>query len=212
MVNGGAAVDYATSRVYFASQEAVAGASTIWCLEATPSGFVHRWSHPIGPVNGSPVVRGERVYVGGNDGVVRAFDKRSGVEAWSLPTDGQPIKGFLYPDRTGDDLYCATTSHIFGISDEGTRGSLNFPAITATSPSIVLFRPAEGGAPARLYFGAGDRRLHELDLSRSPPTEKTVLLAGGPAVIGAATFDVASGMIYVGSDEGVVYAVQVPLP
>jgi len=63
------------------------------------------------------------------------------------------------------------------------------------SPSIVLFRTAEGAAPPRLYFGAGDRRLHEFDLSSSPPTEKTVLLAGGPAVIGEPTSDVASEIL-----------------
>jgi hypothetical protein len=75
----------------------------------------------------------------------------------------------------------------------------------------VLFRPSEGGQPARLYFGAGDRRLHELDLSQTPPTERTVVLGGTPAVIGAPSYDTAEGMIYVGSDAGVLYGVPAPL-
>ena len=212
IVSGGASVDYATSRVYFASRAALAGASTVWCLEVTPTGFVYRWSQPIGDVDGSPVVRGDRVYVGGNDGVVHAFDKLTGTEAWSFSTGTQPFKGFLFPDRGGLDLYVATTSRVFGLSDDGPSASLKWPGIAVTSPSIVLFRAAEGAAPARLYFGAGDQRLHELDLSQSPPTEKTVLLGGTPAVIGAPTLDTASGFVYVGSDAGIVYAVAVPFP
>ena len=212
IVSGGASVDYKASRVYFASRAAAAGASTVWCLEVTATGFVYRWSQPIGDVDTSPVVRGNRVYVGGNDGVVHAFDKLTGTQAWSFTTFAQPFKGFLFPDRTGDDLYVATTSRVFGLSDNGTSASLNWPPITVPSPSIVLFRPAEGAAPARLYFGAGDQRLHELDLSQSPPTQKTILLGGTPAVIGAPTLDTLNGLVYVGSDAGIIYAVAVPLP
>jgi glucose/arabinose dehydrogenase/outer membrane protein assembly factor BamB len=212
VVNGGAAVDYASSRVLFASRAAAAGAHTLWCLEATPSGFLYRWSQPIGDVDGSPVVRGARVYVGGNDGVVHAFDKMTGVEAWSYDTGSEPIKGFLFPDRTGKDLFFATTGFVYGLSDDGPSASSLFTPLAAGAPSIVLFRPAEGGAPARLYFGAGDQRLHELDLSSSPPTERSVLLGGVPAVIGAPSYDTGLGLIYVGSDAGVVYAVTTPLP
>ena len=172
IVSGGASVDYATSRVYFASRAAAAGASTVWCLEVTPTGFVYRWSQPIGDVDGSPVVRGDRVYVGGNDGVVHAFDKLTGTEAWSFSTGAQPFKGFLFPDRGGLDLYVATTSRVFGLTDDGSSASLKWPAIAVASPSIVLFRAAEGAAPARLYFGGGDQRLHELDLSQSPPRRR----------------------------------------
>ena len=159
IVSGGASVDYATSRVYFASRAAAAGASTVWCLEVTTTGFVYRWSQPIGDVDGSPVVRGDRVYVGGNDGVVHAFDKLTGTEAWSFSTGAQPFKGFLFPDRSGLDLYVATTNRVFGLTDDGTSASLKWPAIAVASPSIVLFRAAEGAAPARLYFGGGDQRL-----------------------------------------------------
>ena len=212
IVSGGASVDYATSRVDFASRAAGAGASTVWCLEVTGTGFVYRWSAAIGDVDSSPVVRGARVYVGGNDGVVHAFDKLTGLQAWSFATGAEPLKGFLFPDRTSDDLYVATTTRVLGLSDNGTSASLNWTPITVTSPSIVLFRPAEGALPARLYFGAGDRRLHELDLSQSPPTEKTVLLGGTPAVIGAPTLDAVNGIVYVGSDAGIIYAVAVPLP
>ena len=76
----------------------------------------------------------------------------------------------------------------------------------------MLFRAAEGGLPPRLYFGAGNQRLYEVDLSAAPPTSKFVVLGGIPAVIGAPTYDADHGIVYVGSDAGVVYAVAVPLP
>jgi glucose/arabinose dehydrogenase/outer membrane protein assembly factor BamB len=211
IVSGGAAVDYATNRVYFASRAAESGAHTLWCVEATAGGFVYRWSADVGDVDGSPVVRRDRVYVGGNDGVVHAFDKVTGVEAWAFATGGGAIKAFLFPDRA-NALYFAGTSAVFGLADDGEAASPLFPPIAANSPSPVLFRPATATAPARLYFGGGDQKLHEVDLSQSPPVEKTIVLGTVPAVIGAPTFDTARGLVYVGSDAGVVYAIETPLP
>ena len=215
IVSGGAAVDYATARVYFTSHAAGAGAHTVWCLEATASGFTYRWSQPIGDVEASPVLRGSRVYVAANDGMVYAFDKTTGQQVWSFDTGAQPIKGFLFPDRSpgGTGLYFATTNRIHGLSDDGTSASTLFAPLTFTSPSIALFLPAEGGRPPRLYFGAGNRRLYELDLSVSPvPGQKWVELGGVSSVIGAPSYDSAHGLVYVGSDAAVVYAVAVPLP
>lgn len=215
IVSGGAAVDYATARVYFASRAAPAGAHTVWCLEATASGFTYRWSQAIGDVDGSPVLRGNRVYVAGNDGKVYAFDKTTGQQAWSFDSGAQPIKGFLFPDRSpgGTGLYFATTNRIHGLSDDGGSASALFAPLAFASPSIVLFRPAEDALPPRLYFGAGNQRLYELDLSVSPvPGQKSVVLGGTPSVIGAPSYDSDFGLVYVGSDAGVVYAVAVPLP
>src|SRR5262249_34382477 len=211
IASGGAAVDYATNRVYFASRAAGAGAHTVWCLEATESGFVYRWSADVGDVDGSPVVRRDRVYAGGNDGVVHAFDKITGVEAWAFPTGGGAVKAFLFPDRASG-LSFAGTRAVFGPSADGPTASPLFTPLAASSPSPVLFRPGSVTAPARLYFGGGDQKLHEVDLSRSPPVEKTVTLGAVPAVIGAPTFDTARGLVYVGSDAGDVYAIETPFP
>jgi outer membrane protein assembly factor BamB len=215
IVSGGAAVDYATARVYFTSHAAGAGAHTVWCLEATASGFTHRWSQPVGNVEASPVLRGARVYVAANDGKVYAFDKITGQQAWSFDTGGQPVKGFLFPDRSpgGTALYFATTSRIHGISDDDGSASALFAPLAFPAPSIVLFRPAEGALPPRLYFGAGNQRLYELDLSVTPvPGQKFVVIGGVPSAIGAPSYDSDLGLVYVGSDAGVVYAVAVPLP
>jgi outer membrane protein assembly factor BamB len=212
-VSGGASVDYDTNRVFFASRAAGPGAHTLWCLEVTAGGFVYRWSNGVAAdVDGSPVVRGDRVYVGDSEGVVHAFDKLSGDLEWSFDTGNEAINGFLFPDRTGNGLYLATANRVIGLADEGTGASNLFPPRTVSSPSLVLFRPAEGGQPPRLYFGAGDQRLHELDLSQSPPTERTVVLGGTPAVIGAPSYDTTNGFIYVGSDAGILYGVEAPLP
>ena len=216
IVSGGATVDYATGRVYFASRAAGAGAHTVWCLEATAGGFTYRWSQPSrrrGRQSRSCAATASTWPP--TTAMVYAFDKTTGLQAWSFGTGAQPIKGFLFPDRSpgGTALYFATTNRIHGLSDDGASASTLFAPLTFTSPSIVLFRPAEGALPPRLYFGAGNQRLYELDLSVSPvPGQKCVVLGGAPSVIGAPSYDSDHGLVYVGSDAAVVYAVAVPLP
>jgi len=72
-----ASVDYATSRVYFASRRSGGVNPSLWCLDLGPSSDALRlgWSRDLGTdVDGSPVLRGGRVYVVDNI-----------PSAWSIP-------------------------------------------------------------------------------------------------------------------------------
>ncbi|HUL76574.1 MAG TPA: hypothetical protein VL691_04855, partial [Vicinamibacteria bacterium] len=88
------------------------------------------------------------------------------------------------------------------------------------SPSIVLYAPGT----SNVYFGGSNGRLYQLDFSydsASPEFAKWVTLGDGTGRIGAPSLDigllppaVAAGkqLLLVGSESGVLYGVEVPLP
>jgi outer membrane protein assembly factor BamB len=210
IISGMASVDYPNRRVYFASRARAGGSSnTLWCLNLTAAGVSLAWARALGNIDGSPVLRGGRVYVGTNNGRVHAFDANDGTPLWMFDTGlGEPIKGYLFPDGSGDDLYFSTTTRVFSISDMGASGVLNWSVDSIPNPSIPLFTPGS----IYVLVGGSDGRLYQLDVSGSMPTITSVQLGDGLAAVGSPSLDVVNGMVYVGTDAGIVYAAELPIP
>ena len=76
------------------------------------------------------------------------------------------------------------------------------------TPSPVLYVPGSG----RLYVGGSDGRLYEIDVSGAAPVQKSEPLGDGTAVVGAPSYDRDLDLVHVGTEAGIFYAVQVPLP
>ena len=192
-------------RVYFASRARAGGsASTLWCLEFDGTTVTRRWSRDVGNVDGSPVHRDGRVYVGTNPGLVHAVDAADGTPLWShtpAPLDG-PVKGFVWPVRGSSRLYLATTNRVWAIDDAGASATARW-SLTIPSPSTTLF------SGTHLYVGAGDGRLYQIDPAGAATS---VALASAPSQVGSPSMDFQNGLIYVGSDSGRIYAVAAPLP
>jgi outer membrane protein assembly factor BamB len=210
IISGMASVDYPNRRVYFASRARAGGSSnTLWCLNLTAAGVSLAWARALGNIDGSPVLRGSRVYVGTNNGRVHALDANDGTPLWMFDTGlGEPIKGYLFPDGSGDDLYFSTTTRVFSISDMGASGVLNWSVDSIPNPSIPLFTPGS----IYVLVGGSDGRLYQLDVSGSMPTITSVQLGDGLAAVGSPSLDVVNGMVYVGTDAGIVYAAELPIP
>ena len=220
-INGGPAIDYANQRVYFASRRHLGSGKTLWCLDILPSGpvvFSHNWSRDLGDIVGSPVLRGTRVYVGTESGTIYSLDAASGGDDHIFtpsPADG-PVKGFLFPDRRNDDMIFATTSKVWSISDDADPMTKNWewaPGGPTPNPSIVLYRPQTN----LVYVGAANGELYELDFtSASPstaPAQNLQILGGGQGQVGAPSLDLGPPpLLIVGSEPGVLYAVEVPFP
>ena len=213
IISGGASVDYATKRVYFASRERSAGKSTLWCLDFTDTGATLGWKLPLGDIDGSPVLRGGKVYVGTNGSLVHARDAATGVNpssSWTYNAGAGPVKGFPFPDRFSNDLYFSTTTTVFGITDNGASVAPKWNTGAAIpNPSIPLF--GRLGVNAFVWVGGSDGFLYQIDAATGG-TIKSVKLGDGLAVAGAPSLDIANSVVYVGTEAGVVYAVQVPLP
>jgi len=215
IVSGMASVDYASNRVYFVSRTLGASLNTLWCLTLPTLGSC--WAGPGVPltdIDGSPVGRGSRIYVGDTSGTVHVVKESDGSEEWSFATGDGGVKGFLFPDRSGDDLFFSTTNKVWSLSHSSGLGSQNWetPLAGGARPSVVLWAPGT----KFVYVGGSDGHLHEIDFTSAtlvtPPFVKRVKLGDGMAVVGAPSLDRTFGIIYVGTEAGYVYAVQTPLP
>jgi len=216
-INGTPAVDYATQRVYFASRSHLGG-PTLWCVQMNASApalsAAAVWSRSLGDVDGSPVLRNGRVYVGANSGVVYSLDTATGLDERTFSPGDGPVKGFLFPDRRNDNLMFATSTKVWSVSDAtGTFGTNWTWTMPAGSPSIVLYWPQTN----YVYVGGGDGKLWQLNFTYVPGDAefaKSWTLGDGTGQIGAPTLDigVTPRLLIVGSESGVLYGVEVPLP
>jgi hypothetical protein len=216
-VPGMPVVDYTGNRTYFLT---TLPAGALWAFDLGPAGSpgLTPSSLPLGnPValtygsNGSPVLSNARVYFGTTNGDVVAYRPASGQRSFFPAGDGG-IKGFVFPDRRNNYLYFSTNTTVWGMADTGSPDPLlswKWAVNDIPSPSIVLQWPGTNW----LYVGGGDGRLYQLDVSLPSPqtAEKSVPLESG-SQIGAPSLDGPNGLVLVGSDTGVIYAVRVPLP
>jgi hypothetical protein len=210
---GAATVDYATSRVYFASRRSGAGKS-LWCLELGPSPDALRlgWSRDLGSdVDGSPVLRGGRIYV---------VDNSLAHAAWSIPADtgtggysfslgGSASKGFLFPDRRNGDLYVATDTAVVGLTDTGAALNNKWAPIPLDQPSIALLRPGTNDLFVGVHGYSGNASVLRIDTTTGV-VAGNVPLENSQQVVGAPSLDIGYDVIHVGSELGILYAVQLP--
>jgi outer membrane protein assembly factor BamB len=128
----------------------------------------------------------------------------------SAPTDGA-VKSLVFPDRTGTDLYFSTDNTVSSLNDSGSAAALNWSA-TITGASAPLHLVGE----RYLYVGSADGRLYELDVTTgtpsTPPSSRSVILGDGLAAVGFPMRDSRNGLLHVGTEAGVIYAITLPLP
>jgi outer membrane protein assembly factor BamB len=231
-ITGTPALDYTTGYAYFTSWGTPD--PTVWCVEITAiTGVINPtpiWTQDLGDMATSPVLANGRIYVANTAGEVYSLDAADGsyVPAGVLSTGDGPVKGFLFPDRRGNDLYFATDTKVWSVKDD-PPGELNAnwtwqDGLTPLDPSLVLYWPQTD----YLYVGAGDGRLYQLEFSGpapsdpcTPPSCEVVVLGDGSDRIGAPSLDIGvvppdvpfgKKLLHVGSEAGVLYAVEVPLP
>ncbi len=223
IINGMATVEYPNRRVFFTSH-ARGSADTLWCLQLQtgPPATVLRWSRPHGDIDSSPVLMGDRVYVVAPlpTPALYSIEADMGMapdRTFPIP-DGQ-AKGFVFPDWRTGDLYFATDNYVWALHDDGSSISNKFPLL-APPGGIIL---GAGVVPTSsvvfvsgsdyVYVGGSDGKLYEIDVSAGPaPTIKSVVLGDGLAAIGSPSLDWQNGLVHVGTEAGVFYAVEVPLP
>jgi outer membrane protein assembly factor BamB len=224
-------LDYGTGRVYFTSRRGPSVTKpTVWCVEVDITGMMTPcpgWTFPdLDDIDASPVLNNGRVYVANNAGMVYSLDATDGTAGTALPTGDGPVKGFLFPDRRGSDLYFATDTMVWSVSDSAGTLTSNWTWSDGGTlePSIVLQWPGTDF----LYFGSKDGRLYQLDFSSAAPADPCAapscyveVLGGGVDHIGSPSLDIGvvppdvspgKKLLHVGSESGVLYAVEVPLP
>jgi hypothetical protein len=223
-ISGSPVIDYASQRVYFTSRSFNSG-PTVWCVQVdgtTPFVPCSGWTdRSLGDVDGSPVLRGGRLYFGNASGLVYSLDAASGLGERTLVTNDGAVKGFVFPDRRNEDLIFATNTKVWSIADTGAAAMpVNWEWTDAgLNPSVVLFWPQT----SYVYVGSRNGRLYQLDFtnatSTTPPASTPVTLGDGLAQVGAPSLDIGvvppdvspgKKLLVVGSESGTLYGVEVP--
>src|SRR3989304_3919197 len=112
-------MDYPKPPAGLASHEFADGADPVWALDLLTGEKL--WSTPVGSISGSPVQRGLDLFVGNDAGLVHALDVRDGKPKRNFPYDtvGGTIKGFIFPNLVGTELYLSTQNTVRRIHDDG---------------------------------------------------------------------------------------------
>jgi outer membrane protein assembly factor BamB len=213
------AVDYANRRVYFTSQKG-SDSGTVWCLDLGPPGpgaLTLRWKSDVpASISGSPVLIRGRVYavdVGSNAWSIEAVDN---LDERSFSLGDGDGKGFLFPDWRNFDLYLTTQTKVHGLIDDTSGGgwSRKWPEISLSpgAPSAVLFWAGTDS----VYVGVDDHPATGdaggvLHIDTTTGTIVNGLqLDSAPQVIGSPSLDIGYDLLHVGSEAGILYAVEVP--
>jgi uncharacterized repeat protein (TIGR01451 family) len=208
-VNGQAAVDYATHHVFFASRAfgPAPDNNTLWCVDFETGLPV--WAQPYGDVDASLSLRGGRLYVATNAGTVLAVNATDGSLAWTftIPAGEGPAKGYVATDARSQNLYFSTANRVFSLQDQGATVSDNWPTggPFPPSPSTPVYAPLD----TLVYIGAGDGRVYRLNVADGT-TFDSFTLGAGDAAVGSPTLDLRANYLYVGTEAGRVYAVELP--
>jgi outer membrane protein assembly factor BamB len=115
---------------------------------------------PVGPMQSSPALAGNRLYVGSDDGNLYAVDATSGAVVWAFPTGG-PIVSSPAVATGGTEPVIVVGSNdgnVYFVLDAGSSATqmATFPigAPVRSSPAI--------GADGTVYIGADDGRLYAI--------------------------------------------------
>ena len=211
VISATAQVDILNRRVYFTSRRKGGGSQdTVWALSFTATTVTKLWSADIGDVDGAPVLRSGKIYVGNNAGEVRVLNALSGAPVWATPyaTGDGVVKGLVWVDAATSRLYFSTNGKVHAVTDTGASGVAFWSTpVSVPNPSPVMLI---GG---RVYVGGGASKLYSIDATSATPAAPTTVTVGDPLVpkvVGSLAFDTRNGLFVVGTDLGVFYAVSGP--
>ena len=215
IISGGATVDYGKERVFFASHRT--GNSSLWSVDFSTGSAMLEWAFDLGHIETSPIYlpgSPARLIVANIAGDVHLLDPdAAGTSLWLTPFnagDGA-VKGFVFPQFGTANFIISTTGNVTSIQDNGpgTTPTLYWqvPVANASIPLFVF------GTNTALVGSSNGELIQINDTDTITPSTTSVTLGDGSAIVGAPTLHPgAATRIYVGTDDGVIYAVSWPLP
>jgi outer membrane protein assembly factor BamB len=165
-VSGTPAVDYGNQRVYFASRRRGSG-HTVWALDVGVSSLTFAWSlDPGGEFDTSPVIHNGRIYLGDTAGTIYSINSTTPGPPGSPPADvtmstgDGPVKAYLFPDRSNENLIFARTRRCGASAHPGDRPAVDVDDRQPQPSAILYWRGSN-----LVYVGSRNGRLYELDFT-----------------------------------------------
>jgi outer membrane protein assembly factor BamB len=209
MMVGGASVHYASRKVYFTSAQGASG-NTTWCLDYTSSPPVACWaSFGVRPLLGGDIEAGAVLHQGSlyvsdtTPGNLIAVNSADGSGALFYPLGGGGAKGFVFPEFGTPNLFASTSSVTMSVRS----GALNWQGSCIANPSTAIAAPFTDS----VFVGSNEGKLFELSASTGsgcPTPASTCIGDCVSTIVGPPAYDVLKGMLYAGTDEGVIHAVR----
>lgn len=179
---------------------AVSAGGTVHALEALSGDL--RWKSRVGNVNAHPVVAGEVLHVGDNEGATYAISTRTGKLLWTFRVKRNQVS-HMWSAAAADGLLClaGADGRLYGL--DTTTGTVRWSRPLARGAGAGF--SGRGAGPVvsggTVYLTDHDGTLHALDAATG--TVRSKFRIGGTAATDPV---VADGFVYVGSSNGNVYA------
>jgi len=173
----------------------------------SPRGKI-KWAFPAGnKIRSTPVLFGESVYFGSDDGYLYALDSASGKLKWKFKAAGAVSSSpAIYQNTIYIEAGNAAFHAVDAVSGREKWNVKSGPALVADpaapySPTWEYEHSSPVIAGGMVYFGSADGNLYALDPATGK--QKWVFKTAGRI---RATPAVAEGVVYLGSMDGTLYA------
>ena len=218
-IQGMASVDYDNDRVYFASKEG-GDNDSVWCLNIGAPGNT---ALSLGVEPRRPVRRrtGARCCATGGStwwttGATsgRCAPRTAATATPSASGTATPRASRSRTGATATSTWRRAGGKVHAVTDTGSGFARPWPEIdlSPSSPSVVLYQPGTD----RLFVGVDQHPLNGNNAGLLQIDVSTGAIVGNvqlelvPQVIGPPSLDTGFGLIHVGSEAGILYAVEVP--
>jgi len=198
----------------------------IYCLNTNDGSL--KWKYTMPPSNfddhrqASPAIGYKRVYMGGFDGKVYALDIDTGKKIWDFQTEG-PIRSRLIYESwiivgegpIGYEILIGGSAdgslHAWDVKNGMQEWFFKTSGAVFSSPSVGfenIVRPPDcmdcpsGSTPSKIYFGSRDGNVYCNLFDKKIWSYTT----GGPIEYSSPL--VANGLVYIGSTDGKLYALD----
>jgi uncharacterized delta-60 repeat protein len=211
MIVGSASIDYTGKRVYFTSALGASGRTT-WCLDYTVTPPAKCWgTYGVAPLGGgdveaSPILYQGTLFVSDTlTGDLYAVNPLDGSDAIFASLGDGGAKGFVFPQFGTPNLLASTSTSTMSVS----FGFLNWLDSCVATPSTPIAIPFSDW----VFVGSNQGKLFQFSASGGAGCPVPLSACVGncaSTIVGAPAFDVLNSMLYVGTDDGVIHAVQPP--
>jgi len=150
------------------------------------------WSQPVGQITSNPIIKGNSLIAGFEDGNIHGFEIETGDIEWSYKFSNKP-----YISKEKQDIICISAGKScfgFNIDAKDVIWEVETEKIISASPKM---------GSSKVFIGSWDGKLYAIDYKTG---EIKWIYQTGWAI--DSTPDISDEMVFVGSLDGTLYALD----